>query len=269
MASSTKSNEIEAWNNAAVSCLQNGDTVMAVKIFKLALTAAYEELAPKAIATPANKACDHIETLAVIELISRGDSSEPCTSRSSTNALHTGPIRTVDVMLAAQHSGIFDKHTEKDIFEVYTKVFDASALLSAQGQIVAILFNMALSFDLRSLLFTESTTQKAMSAANAWRDQAMILYRSAIDVARTTWSCTELASMRCLLLALTNNLGRLSALQMCFDGTRDCLVLSRALLATGEAASQIPREDFELLYRSLGPFLYLRGHNVLPVSPAA
>ena len=74
--------------------------------------------------------------------------------------------------------------------------------------------------------------------------------------------------MRCILLAITNNLGRLSALQMSHDKARECLVLSRDLLRPADAVHQIPLADFERLYRSLGPFLYL-GSPILPVATAA
>jgi hypothetical protein len=152
----------------------------------------------------------------------------------------------------------------KDLFDFYPRAFEMlapSCYSHYKRCIVVLLYNMAVAFDAGAV----STTDP--SVATRAVQPAVQLYSSALHFASTNWDGNDLSAMRCVLLAVVNNLGRLQSLCLDYQKTRFCMTMAIDLLSSADS-SQFIHEDFQPLAMSVGPF-YLLNQNILTVAPSA
>ncbi|CAB9496423.1 expressed unknown protein [Seminavis robusta] len=230
---------INQLNNEAIALLERGDSPTAVAILK------------RALAT-------------LLEAENEGRVVEDATSSSVVQSV---PIACIDAIIYGSTT------SDDDLLDMYPRAFTLVTYQDGVGSfhqtILVILYNLALSFDAMALAAAsrESSETNTKSTA-AWHKNAIKLYETALQVACDRGRA-EVNAMSCVLLAATNNLGRLQAQRLCFTDTKDCL---RSVIKLYESTSDDTRrrnvEDFELLFNSLAPFLCVKD-NLLPVAPAA
>jgi tetratricopeptide (TPR) repeat protein len=152
-----------------------------------------------------------------------------------------------------------------DLFDFYPRAFEIltpTCYSHHKRCLVVMLYNMAVAFDSSAI----STGDPSASVANM--ESALQLYSSALDVARTNWDQDDVAAMRCVLLAILNNLGRLQSLSLDFQQTRCCLTMAVDLLSWADVPQLINEEDYRPLAMSVGPF-YVLNQKLLTVAPSA
>ena len=74
---------------------------------------------------------------------------------------------------------------DKDVLQRFARAFDI-ATLPTGGRCVALLYNMALSYDVRTAFVSSDNNADIFRATQVWREQAMKLYQSALEMAKTT-----------------------------------------------------------------------------------
>jgi hypothetical protein len=153
----------------------------------------------------------------------------------------------------------------EDLFDFYPRTFQMltpTCYSHHNRSIVVLLYNIAVAYDLNA-----GSTEDPKIAASCL-ETARQLYSSALDVAMANWAEDDLVTMRCVLLAIVNNLGRLHGRSFDFQRTRFCLTMAVSLLDSVETPEWINDEDLRPLIRSVGPYCVLN-QSLLTVAPFA
>lgn len=234
-------NEAIRFNNTAIASLRRGESVHAVDYLK------------KAVGIMMNES-------------DRASREEAETSVVPPMPNSSETFRSVQGVYIPTGNPLAD---DDHVFLMYPRPFEIVTPPTSEPQevgfhrcLVVILYNLAFAFD--TIAQSKAGIPAYRDKFQGWCGHAIKLYRLALQVASAR-SKAEIDSIKCVLLATSNNLGRLSH---AYEDTKDCLRMSLDLLGNQETASQMSAEDYELLFGSLAPFLCVKDF-LLPVAPAA
>lgn len=225
------SSKILFWNGRAIASLKDGEFVSSVTILKKALDELKDSLDDAEMQGPAHDEGqnDSLPSVRSISIIEEGASIE-----SDSNQL----------------------------FDLYPRAFELPNGTSKPRAVVALLYNLALTFDIRAL-----TTEDAHST-HINQSRAIDLYSTALKVASTSWNQDDMLAMASVTVAIVNNLGRLQSLRLAFADTKHLLKLSMDLLNSPNALTHMNDADRVALSTSIAPFICL-GDHVLTNAPMA
>lgn len=240
-------NRVVAFNSTAIVHLKNGETMKAISDMKDALQCFRYEIQKKS---------------GNAEYVSPMDTSSHNRGQNSHGTLRSILLYDEDVN--------FRLAGMDNLFVFYHRAFDMTSLSTAvtdvdrcQDRYLAVLlYNMGLIYYVASLKdFDEQCSSSLLLSAT----RAFLM---ALNTAGSSWDKDAFDNMRCLLLALSNNLGFLYCQQQDFEKTKDCLDLVLDLFAYPDTISVVPKDDFESLYFPMSVFC-LNDGPVLTLAPCA
>lgn len=222
-------------NVKAIVSLREGDTALSVQIFKQAL----------------------VDLKADLDT----DTLPPCDDEGPMEFAEFEPaVRSIPVI--EEESALHNCTDNQELFDMYPRAFDVPSGTPNSRTVVVLLYNLALTYDLQALWTTDQTMVRSC------RTQALNLYISALKVASASWSATDVADMRSVIVATANNLGRLQSIRLSFVDTKHLMQLSMGLLNSPDARAHMGDEDYFALCTSIAPFMCM-GEELLTIAPMA
>ena len=275
------------WNSHAIAQLQNGNVEGGILIFRKALSHLRNFLVEN----------EKEEDLTGLQQQEDETSLFDCLDESDAPLLQSFPIFQSESLPGFQDN----------LVSYYPRMFalvdknDNACCESGNGDLkesysrhlVVLLYNLAMACHIEG-------TRKKMAAAAASTapggkacgqpylyheqlyqqslQQALTLYKAALEITHTFWNEQDFDDLQCLLIAIVNNMGYICSEQYDFAEARSCVRLLVDLISGGNgeegifasSSLRMNEEDHELFFESVFTYLGGRGtEQILSIAPAA
>ncbi|CAB9528504.1 expressed unknown protein [Seminavis robusta] len=267
---------LQCWNTRAVSRLQSGDVRNCMLIIKNELTCVRANL---------------VKIAADATTGTNGDSSdqEMMMDHQEDPQVVTAGIRSVPLLPQDEEEEDEDEATQKiwecqnNLFSLYPRAFvmdcddtnedssKADSSTTCYVYLSVLLYNLALAHHMEAAQLHKNGRPEYLKSLQ----NARHLYKSALEVADSSWSAADLEAQRSLLLALLNNLGFISSHTLDFLETRHCMQMMCELMDMEtampcDAHTSVSDKDFELFFTSVFTYMDAPDLNaLLCLAPAA